>query len=134
MTRRQLRENTFKLLFRKSFYNEEEFQIQVKNFSDTTSDMSKLSEESRKLVSAKVDSILTHIAEIDDAIANASKGWTIERFGKVDLTLVRLAYYEIKYDEEVPTKVAINEAVELAKIYGEDNSPSFINGILAKLV
>ena len=48
--------------------------------------------------------------------------------------MIRLAYYEMKYDEDIPEKVAINEAVELAKIYGGDSSPSFINGILAKLV
>jgi len=54
--------------------------------------------------------------------------------GKVDLTIIRLALYEILYDESVPEKVAINEAVELAKKFGGDESPSFVNGILAKLV
>ena len=54
--------------------------------------------------------------------------------GKVDLTLIRLAVYEMLYEEDVPAKVAINEAVELAKMYGTDNSPSFVNGVLAKLV
>jgi len=54
--------------------------------------------------------------------------------GKVDLTLIRLAVYEMKYDEDVPVGVAINEAVELAKKYGTDESPAFINGVLAKLV
>lgn len=53
--------------------------------------------------------------------------------GKVDLTLIRLAVYEIKYEEDIPTGVAINEAVELAKKYGTDDSPAFINGILAKI-
>jgi len=54
--------------------------------------------------------------------------------GKVDLTIIRLAFFEIKFDEDIPTGVAINEAVELAKRYGTDESPSFINGVLAKLV
>ena len=53
--------------------------------------------------------------------------------GKVDLTIIRLALFEMLYDDEVPTGVAINEAVELAKRYGSDESPSFVNGILAKL-
>lgn len=53
--------------------------------------------------------------------------------GKVDLTLIRLAVYEIKYEEDIPTEVAINEAVELAKKYGTDDSPAFINGVLAKI-
>ena len=60
--------------------------------------------------------------------------WWICFMGKVDLTLIRLAVYEMLYEEDVPAKVAINEAVELAKQYGTDNSPSFVNGVLAKLV
>ena len=62
-----------------------------------------------------------------------TKGWKTGRMGKVDLTLLRLAVYEIKFEEEIPTGVAINEAVELAKKYGTDGSFSFINGILAKI-
>ena len=54
--------------------------------------------------------------------------------GKVDLSIIRLAVYEIRFDEEVPEKVAINEAVELAKKFGTDESPAFINGVLAKFV
>ena len=53
---------------------------------------------------------------------------------KVDLSIIRLAVYEIKYEEDVPEKVAINEAIELAKLYGTDNSASFVNGVLAKFV
>ena len=56
----------------------------------------------------------------------------LDRMGKVDLTLIRLAVYEIKYDDDIPTGVAINEAVELAKKFGQDSSPAFINGVLAK--
>ena len=52
--------------------------------------------------------------------------------GKVDLTILRLAVYEIMYDEDIPTSVAINEAVELVKKFGQDSSPSFVNGVLAK--
>ena len=69
---------------------------------------------------------------LDEMINKTAKGWETSRMGKVDLTLIRLAVYEIKYDDEIPTGVAINEAVELAKKFGQDNSPSFINGILAK--
>ena len=62
-----------------------------------------------------------------------AKGWKTTRMGKVDLTIIRLAVYEMKYEEDIPVKVAINEAVELAKQYGTDDSPAFVNGILAKL-
>ena len=74
------------------------------------------------------------IAEIDAMVNDVAQGWKTTRMGKVDLTIIRLAVYEMKYDEEVPVGVAINEAVELAKIYGAEDSPAFINGILAKLV
>ena len=63
----------------------------------------------------------------------ASKGWKISRMGKVELTVLRLAVYEMKFDEDIPEKVAINEAVELARKFGGDDAPAFINGVLAKL-
>jgi N utilization substance protein B len=62
------------------------------------------------------------------------EGWTLERVGKVELTILRLAVYEIKYDESVPDTVAINEAVELSKKYGQEDAGSFVNGILAKVI
>ena len=67
-------------------------------------------------------------------IRDQAEGWKTRRMGKVELTILRLAVYEIQYDEEIPEKVAINEAVELAKKFGRDESPAFINGVLAKLV
>ena len=66
-------------------------------------------------------------------IEEVSEGWKIKRMGRVDLSIMRLAVYEMKYDEDIPVRVAINEAVEIAKKYGQDNSPSFVNGILAKV-
>ena len=70
--------------------------------------------------------------EIYAILNEKAKGWSTNRMGKVDLTILRLAVFEIKYDEEIPTGVAINEAVELAKKFGQDSSPAFINGVLAK--
>ena len=77
--------------------------------------------------------MIGHMEEIDASVNEVSEGWKTGRMGKVDLTLIRLAVYEMKY-EDIPVKVAINEAVELAKKYGTDDSPAFVNGILAKLV
>ncbi|MBO6015159.1 MAG: transcription antitermination factor NusB, partial [Lachnospiraceae bacterium] len=65
-------------------------------------------------------------------IRQTATGWTMERMGKVDLTILRLAVYEMKMDDTIPVSVAINEAVELAKKFGQDESPSFVNGVLAK--
>ena len=84
-------------------------------------------------MSAIFNKIIAVLEEIDKIINESSKGWKTTRMGKVDLTLIRLAVYEIKYEEDIPTGVAINEAVELAKKYGTDDSPAFINGVLAKI-
>ena len=71
------------------------------------------------------------IPEIDEMLNASAKGWKTSRMGRVDLTILRLAVYEMKFDEDIPEKVAINEAVELSKKFGE--SPAFINGVLAKI-
>ena len=75
---------------------------------------------------------MENLTKIDAMLNEKTTGWTTDRMGKVDLTILRLAVYEITMDEQVPTSVAINEAVELAKKYGGDESPAFINGVLAK--
>jgi N utilization substance protein B len=67
-------------------------------------------------------------------INEKAKVWNTERMGTVDLNVIRLAVYEMKYDETIPDGVAINEAVELAKLYGQDESAGFVNGVLAKFV
>ena len=82
----------------------------------------------------RTDAILGHLSEIDKLLSEVTQGWKLQRIGRVELGILRLAVYEIKYDEHVPDKVAINEAVELAKRYGGDESPAFVNGVLAKVV
>lgn len=89
--------------------------------------------DERQAISAAVDEILPHIDELDAIINEKAEGWTTSRMGKVDLTIIRLAIYEMRY-KHLPEGVAINEAVELAKAYGTDRSGSFVNGILAKVV
>ena len=91
-------------------------------------------EEDKKELEEKVARILSFIPEIDEAINAVSEGWKTGRMGTVELTILRLAVYELKHDAEIPDKVAINEAVELAKKFGGDDAPAFVNGILAKLV
>ena len=71
--------------------------------------------------------------EIDSLINEAAKGWKTSRMGKVDLTILRLAVYEMNYDPDVPVKVAINEAIEIGKRFGQDESAAFINGILGNI-
>lgn len=129
MTRRELRENTFKMLFRIEFYETEELPEQMKLFEEENP---ALKEADLAYLKQKCDEVIFHLEEIDAAVNEASEGWKTSRMGKVDLTLIRLAVYEIRYEDEIPYKVSINEAVELAKKYGTEDSPSFVNGILAK--
>ena len=131
MTRREIREQVFKMLFRVEFYNQEEMSEQIALCED---DACSWKEKDKTYIFEKVEKISEKLEEIDAKINEVSEGWKTGRMGKVDLALIRLAVYEMLYDEDVPAKVAINEAVELAKQYGTDNSPAFINGILAKLV
>ena len=95
--------------------------------------MEGVSEKDRTYMEDKFEKIREHLEEIDQLLNETSKGWKTSRMNKVDLNVLRLAVYELKYDEEVPTGVAINEAVELAKKFGGDESPAFVNGILARL-
>lgn len=129
MGRRELREQIFKLLFRVEFNAREDMPEQEKLFFE---DENTADEESERYILKKYEDIVSRLDIIDEMINKETKGWATSRMGKVDLTLIRLAIYEIKYDDEIPTGVAINEAVELAKKFGQDNSPGFINGVLAK--
>ena len=131
MTRREIREQVFKMLSRVEFYNQEEMSEQIALCED---DACSWKEKDKTYIFEKVEKISEKLEEIDAKINEVSEGWKTGRMGKVDLTLIRLAVYEMLYEEDVPAKVAINEAVELAKQYGTDNSPSFVNGVLAKLV
>ena len=131
MTRRELREEIFKLLFMVEFYSKEEMAEQVKSYFE---DFPKeISEKDHAYIEEKYENICAVLPEIDEKIAGAAKGWKLERIGKSDLSILRLGVYEMLYDDDIPVGVAINEAVELAKSFGENESASFINGILGKL-
>ena len=131
MSRRKIREQIFKMLFRVEFYSEKEYEEQMNLFIEENEPIEKPDE---RYIEDKFNKIIAVLEEIDKIINESSKGWKTTRMGKVDLTLIRLAVYEIKYEEDIPTGVAINEAVELAKKYGTDDSPAFINGVLDKAV
>lgn len=154
MSRSELREHIFKMLFRIEFIEqdkgdaskqdnlEKEMQEQEKLYFELLDEVAENINEVNKLFIInkyravterlnEIDSILNEIAE--EWKTTHKKTWKTSRMNRVDLTILRLAIYELKWDEEVPTGVAINEAVELAKKYSSDTSPAFINGILAKV-
>lgn len=147
MTRRELREHCFKMLFCAGFYPAEELDEQLEQYFEAPQEEEDapdggaallhcvdMEEKEKSYLKDKAKGAVQRFLELDDRINEVAQGWKTRRMGKVELTILRLALYEILYDEEIPEKVAINEAVELAKKFGGDDAPSFINGVLAKLV
>lgn len=130
MNRSELREQVFKLLFRVEFNSMEEMSEQEQLFTETSDE--EFSAKDAEYIREKYENIAGKLTEIDAEINKETTGWNTDRIAKVDLTIIRLAVYEIRYDDSVPTSVAINEAVELAKKFGQDGSPAFVNGVLAK--
>ena len=130
MNRSELREQVFKLLFRVEFNTPEEMEEQVALFIEN-SDVD-INEKDAAFIKNRFEQVAYKLSEIDGLINNETTGWNTERIGKVELAILRLAVFEIKFDEQIPTGVAINEAVELAKKFGQDGASSFINGVLAK--
>ena len=131
MTRSIIREHIFKILFRAEFYNKEELTQQTDYY---ISELSNAKDKEIEYIKDKTLAIIDKLPEIDEIINENSDGWPTNRLGKAELTIMRLAVYEIRFDEEIPNGVAINEAVELSKKYGSDNSSSFVNGVLAKII
>lgn len=131
MTRSIIREHIFKILFRAEFYNKEELTQQTDYY---VSELSNAKDKEIEYIKDKTLAIIDKLSEIDEIINENSDGWPTNRLGKAELTIMRLAVYEIRFDEEIPDGVAINEAVELSKKYGSDNSSSFVNGVLAKII
>lgn len=147
MNRSKLREHCFKMLFCADFYPAEEKLEQINQYfeepmeDDVTSEGGEeilhdvdMSQENEAYLKEKTEAVMAKIPELDEKINEVAEGWKTKRMGKAELTILRLALYEILYDEDVPEKVAINEAVELAKRFGGSEAPAFINGVLAKLV
>ena len=131
MKRQERREQIFLLLFRFDFYPEEELQEQEDNYFSLLDEP--LAPKDEEYIRNKAQAVAARTAQLDEIINAKTTGWKTSRMGKVDLVLIRLAVYEMEYDEDVPVGVAINEAVELAKKYGTDKSPAFVNGVLARI-
>lgn len=131
MNKSTLREQLFKLLFRIEFVEKGDMPEQEELFF-LLEDSPVIDETSAELIRTKADKIIEKLPEIDAGINEKITGWNTERIGKVELTILRIAVYEIENDDDVPTAVAINEAVELAKKFGPDGASGFVNGVLAK--
>lgn len=131
MKRSAIREETFKLLYSLEIQKTENVEEQIQLYLECNEIND---EKAIEYITEVITGIEKNLKEIEGLIEkNLKADWKIDRISKIDLSLLRLAIYEIKY-KEIPYKVAINEALELAKKYGEDTSKNFINGILASIV
>lgn len=130
MSRREIREQIFNMLFRVEFYAQEDLTEQYELFAE---DLPEIRPADLEYIENKIKKIEEVLEDIDTAVNAVAEKWKTSRMGKVELTVIRLAVYEMHYEEDIPVSVAINEAVELAKKFGGDESSRFVNGILAKL-
>lgn len=130
MKRTEAREHIFKMVFGLEFNGREAMPEQLQLYFEQ---LEETKEKDRAYIETKAKAVAEHAEEIDELINGSAEGWKTSRMNKADLSILRLAVYEMKWDDDVPVSVAINEAVELAKRFGGEESPSFINGVLAKL-
>ena len=131
MKRSAIREAAFKLIYSFEIQEPENLEEQIDLYLECEEITDK---EAKEYIVDAINGIKQHIDEINNLIEkNLKADWTIERISKVDFSILKLAIYEIKY-KELPYKVAINEALEISKKYGEESSKNFINGILASVV
>lgn len=131
MNRSTMREEAFKIIYSIQIQKETDKKEQINLYLESNHIEN---QEAKEYIEDAILGIEKNLEEIDNLIkSNLKENWKIERISKIDLSILRLAIYEIKY-KEIPYKVAINEAVELAKKYGEDTSKNFVNGILASIV
>ena len=131
MNRSKAREAAFKLLYRLQIMSESNIEEQIELFiKDEEID----DKEAIKFITDIIEGTAQNNNDIEEQIKqNIKQDWTISRISKIDLTLLKLGIYEMIY-AKVPYKVVINEVVELAKMYGDDSSKSFVNGVLASIV
>ena len=132
MSRKVARELSFKVIFSFNFQSESEsIETLINNLESETNDITK---DDKEYIKEIVKGIIENKDMLDETIKKYLKEWTMDRISKTDLAILRLAIFEILYRDDIPYKVSVNEAVELAKCFSEDSSPSFINGVLAGVI
>lgn len=129
MLKGKIREEVFKILFREPFVETGEMEEQIE-FS--MEELAGKSSENQEYIRNKTKGILEKLETIDRIIEENCEGWNLNRIGKAEITIMRIAVYEMLFEEEIPQKVAINEAVELSKTYCGEEAKGFINAVLGK--
>ena len=131
MSRKKSREKAMELLFSITLSKdsvEEAMEVFVDNYEDN------INELDLDYIKNLLNGVEANKEEIDKIIESNLQNWKLDRISKVNLTILRLGVYEIAFDENVPKKVALNEAIELGKLYSDQKSVSFINGVLDKVL
>lgn len=132
MGRHEQREQVFMLLFQVEFHRPEDMPRQMRLYLEGNETIS--SQKDSDYIEARCQAVREKIPEIDRLIDENTEGWDTGRMGRVELAVLRLAVYEMRYDDDIPVGVAIDEAVEIAKKYGQENAGGFVNAILAKIM
>lgn len=130
MSRKKARDNAFKCVYELEFGRNENIE-KILNYCYEENNNKPDEKEYIELV---LNGVKENLDKIDEIILSKLKNWSIDRIAKIDLAILRLAIYEIMYVEDIPEKVSANEAVELAKTYGNNDSKSFVNGVIAKVI
>lgn len=120
------------LLFRLEFHDQGDMTRQISLFLEDGE--ANATRKELDYIAERCQTVREKVPEIDKLIDENTEGWNTTRMGKAELAILRLAVYEMRYDRDIPEKVAIDEAVELAKKYGQENSGGFVNAILAKIL
>jgi N utilization substance protein B len=132
MGRKKARDSAFKCVYQLEFYDKENRNIEeILNFCYIENENE---QDEKEYIEVVLRGINENLKNIDEQILSNLKNWTLSRIAKIDLAILRLAVYEINYMKEIPVKVTANEAVELAKTYGNNDSKSFVNGVIANII
>lgn len=130
MGRKKARDNAFKCVYQLSFIQDDD----LNKVLEVCYDENENDEEEKEYIKSVLFGVNENKEKIDEIILSKLKNWSMDRIAKIDLAILRLAIYEIKYVQNIPSKVTANEAVELAKTYGNNDSKSFVNGVIAKII
>lgn len=131
MSRRTARKHVLNILFQKDFNADESLEEIIKTYSE---EIERINGNDLPFIKDELEGIAANESAILETIEKFASGWTVERMSKLDTAILKIAIYEMLFCSDIPDKVSVNEAVELAKEYSSDKAPGFINGILGKVI
>jgi transcription antitermination protein NusB len=133
MNRKKTREMAMKLLFQMTI-NDEKLDEVIEGLENEENNSIDLKDADMEYLKRVITGVQNNKNMLDEKIESYLKGWKINRISKIDITILRICSYEFLYEDDIPKNVSINEAIELAKKYGENKSPNFINGVLGSMI